>query len=100
MHHPARVVPSTEVRFRLLGDEAVLLDLASATYFGLNPVGARFWQLIAIDASFENAHRALLTEYDVEDGKLVSDLIALTERLHQSGLVFVEFNRPDDQSAY
>ena len=30
-----------------LGDETVILDLASGTYYGLDPVGARIWQLMA-----------------------------------------------------
>ena len=98
MHRPARVVPSSEARFRMLGDEAVLLDLTSATYFGLNPVGSKFWQLIAADPSFENAHRLLLAEYEVEDAKLRSDLIALTERLREAGLASVEFDVSEDQS--
>ena len=29
-----------------VGDETVILDLASGTYFGLDPVGARIWALM------------------------------------------------------
>ena len=35
-----------QVLFRQLDQEAVLLDLKSGTYFGLNEVGARAWELI------------------------------------------------------
>ena len=38
-------IPST-VMTRTIGDETVILDLAGGTYFGLDPVGARIWQLI------------------------------------------------------
>jgi hypothetical protein len=37
---------SAQVMARRVGNETVLLDLASGTYFGLDPVGARIWQLI------------------------------------------------------
>ena len=37
----------TDVVFRQLDDEAVLLNLKTGIYFGLNDVGARVWQLIA-----------------------------------------------------
>ena len=37
---------SDDVRFQELQGEAVLLDLKSATYFGLDQVGTRIWQLI------------------------------------------------------
>lgn len=40
-----RVPP--HVLARTVGDETVILDLASGSYFGLDPVGARVWQLLA-----------------------------------------------------
>ena len=36
---------------RVVGSEIVLLDLTSGTYFGLDAVGARIWQLIAAGQS-------------------------------------------------
>jgi hypothetical protein len=32
---------------RTVGDETVILDLANGTYYGLDPVGARMWQLMS-----------------------------------------------------
>ena len=39
------VVPP-QVLARVVGEETVLLHLDSGTYFGLDPVGTRAWQLI------------------------------------------------------
>ncbi|MBK9987508.1 MAG: hypothetical protein IPP21_11335 [Betaproteobacteria bacterium] len=35
-----KVTIPTQVMARTVGDETVILDLASGTYFGLDPVGA------------------------------------------------------------
>ena len=37
---------SPDVAFRDLDGEAVLLNLATGTYFGLNEMGTRMWHLI------------------------------------------------------
>ena len=42
-----RVEIPPQVMSRTVADEVVVLDLAAGTYFGLDPVGARIWQLMA-----------------------------------------------------
>ena len=41
-----QITVSPEVLFQEVGGEAVLLDLASESYFGLDDVGMRIWQLL------------------------------------------------------
>lgn len=82
--------------FRLLDDEAVILDLASATYFGLNPVGARFWGLVSENPSFPAAVTALLSEFDVDETTLLTDLEALVAELSRAGLVRVDVDHADE----
>jgi len=38
-----RVTVPPHVIARRVGEDTVILDLASGTYFGLDPVGARIW---------------------------------------------------------
>ena len=57
---------SPEVMFQEVGGEAVLLDLASEQYFGLDPVGTRIWSLIDGDAPLGRIHAALCSEFDAE----------------------------------
>jgi len=90
MSVPARVLLAERVVCRQIGDEAVLLDLASATYFGLDPVGAKFWTLLSKDADFAIAHAAMLQEYDVDGDVLRADLAKLCEQLAIAGLVSIE----------
>ena len=76
-----------EVIFRVLGDEAVILNLATSQYFGLNSVGTRLWQLIAEHGSVEKVLEASLAEYEVEEKQLRQDLADLIQQLTQKGLV-------------
>jgi hypothetical protein len=72
---------------QVTGDEAVLLDLASERYFGLNAVGTRAWQLLSTDPSVEAAFDVLLSEYDVTPEQLERDLLVLLKQLADDRLV-------------
>ncbi len=78
---------SEDVVAREVGEETMLLDLASGTYFGLNPVGGRFWQLLEEGRSANEARDILLEEFEVEAGVLDADLAALLEEMAGKGLV-------------
>ena len=73
-----------------IGEEGVILDLSSATYFGLDRVGVRLWQLLQVDPDLQAASDVLLSEYDVEPAILAGDLTALVEQLVAAGLATVE----------
>jgi hypothetical protein len=85
-----RVAISSEVMLQEIGGESVLLDLKSESYFGLDAVGTRIWQLVGQDGNLETVHAALLDEYDVDAARLEHDLKELIERLVAVGLVNVE----------
>ncbi len=82
-----RVIRSDEVLFQEVGGEGVLLDLASERYFGLDPVGARIWTLLAENERLQSIHEALCAEYDAEPTRVADDLLALTSQLAEAGLV-------------
>ena len=79
-----------DVVFRVLGDEAVILNLSSGIYFGLDTVGTRMWQLISEYGSTERVREALLAEYEVEEGQLGQDLNFLIQQLKDKGLLITE----------
>ena len=87
---PRRVCVATTVMHRSLGEEAVLLDMATTTYFGLNAVAARFWQLVSENPDFGMAVTNLTAEFDVENATLIADLTELCGRLSLAGLVTLE----------
>lgn len=84
-----RATRSDQVLFQDVGGEAVLLDLASETYFGLNDVGTRFWQLIEASPTLDEVHRSLCAEFDADGALIKKDLLALAGELARAGLIAV-----------
>jgi hypothetical protein len=72
--------------FRDLDGEAVILDLQSGTYFGLNAVGTRIWQLMERHGTLQAVFDDLCREYDATPAVLEHDLIALVARLQEARL--------------
>ncbi len=82
-----RVVVTSEVLSRNLDGEAVLLDLASGTYFGLADAGATLWALFEKGTTVGEASARLVAEYDVDAATAERDLDALLADLARRGLV-------------
>ena len=80
------LVRSEEVLFQEVGGEAVLLDLASEQYFGLDTVGTRIWELIDPGTPLRDIHGKLCEEYDAEPAMIAADLLALGQSLVDAGL--------------
>jgi hypothetical protein len=78
-----------DVVFRELAGEAVILNLDSSTYFGLDPTGTRIWQLCEIHGSLRGVWEAMQEEFDASSDVLRSDLLAFIDELSAKGLVQV-----------
>ena len=74
-------VPSEDAVFRDLDGEAVILHLDSGTYFGLNAVGTRIWQLLERDGRLIAVLDDLRAEYEAAPDVLERDLLDLVSRL-------------------
>lgn len=74
---------------RQVGDEIVLLDLDNGTYFGLDPVGARIWELISQGRTLAAVCEVILDEYDVTREIIEQDLLKLVADLAAQRLVKV-----------
>lgn len=75
-----------EVVFREVGGETVLLNLKTGTYFGLDPVGTRVWQLLAQHGSLAQVLEVMLGEYDIDPERLERDMLGLCRQLCANGL--------------
>jgi hypothetical protein len=64
-----------------LGDEAVVLDLASGVYFGLNEVAAFVFELLREPHSDAELLDAVVEEYDVARDQAESDLRELLDAM-------------------
>ena len=72
---------------RELEGEAVILNLESGVYFGLNGVGTRIWALIQEHGSLRKVLAAMQQEYEVAPQDLERDLRELIDQLQSRGLV-------------
>ena len=79
-----------DVVFRELQGEAVILNLGSSTYFGLDAVGTRIWQLCEAHGSLRTVWEAMQQEFDAPGDALQSDLLTFIDDLSSKGLVTVQ----------
>lgn len=82
-----RVTIAPDVLFRSVGDEAVLLNLKTELYLGLDPVGTRIWTVLQESASVQEAFDKLLGEYEVDAPKLRADMEEFLAQLKDQQLI-------------
>jgi hypothetical protein len=85
-----KVVISPEVLSQEVTGETVLLDLNSESYFGLDEVGTRIWQLLQEGKDLQEVVNTMLEEYEVSAEQLHADLDELLNKLDEAGLVSIE----------
>ena len=78
---------SDEVLSQEVNGETVLLDLEGESYFGLNEVGTRIWQLLQSKPTVAETLNTLSDEYDVSRDQLESDVGELLAKLADAGLI-------------
>jgi hypothetical protein len=76
-----------DVVFRELEGEAVILNLETGTYYGLDAVGTRMWKLVQEQGRVDAVLEALLQEYEVEPARCEQDLLGLLHKLNAKGLI-------------
>lgn len=82
-----RIVAAKDHATSELAGEAVILNLKTGVYFGLNTVGARIWELIQEPTTVHEIMAVLLAEYEVEAPRLEDDLRSLLNQLSENQLV-------------
>ena len=93
----ARATVAPDVLFRVVGNEAVLLNLKTELYLGLDPVGTEMWVVLTNTSSIQAAYDSLLQEFDVAPERLRQDLNDFIEKLLDQGLI--ELSSPDLEMA-
>jgi hypothetical protein len=76
-----------QVMSRPVGDETVLLDLASGIYFGVDGVAKRIWELIAEGQNLGQAVETIVSEFEVEAAQAEADVLAFASELVERGLL-------------
>jgi Coenzyme PQQ synthesis protein D (PqqD) len=78
---------ASNVLFRCVEDEAVLLHVPSGTYYGLSTTGIMLWEAIQNKQSLLSVADKILEEYDVDRTQVLDDLEALLQDLLDKKLV-------------
>lgn len=84
------VVPSSDVVESPVGDELVLLHLGNGTYYGLDLVGTRVWNLLRSGLSADEIYDEVSRTFDVARDVVKADIDKLFEQLLENGIISQE----------
>ena len=82
-----KVRPPEHVICQMLGNDSILLDLETNSYFGLDKVGTSMWRAIISADSLHSAYEQLLNQYEVAPSVLQSDMESIVLELINHGLL-------------
>jgi hypothetical protein len=82
-----RVVASTGQVSTQLGNETVILGGDKGLYFGLNPVGARVWELLDKPTDVRTIISVIVAEYEAPEATIRADVLKLINEFVEHGLV-------------
>jgi PqqD family protein of HPr-rel-A system len=82
-----KIHAAPDVLSRTLDGEAVLLDLRSGTYFGLNEVGTHIWERLREGATVAELRARVLETFEVDAATAERDLEELLAELTRRQLV-------------
>ncbi|TMC55069.1 MAG: PqqD family protein [Chloroflexi bacterium] len=77
-----------------LAGEAVILSLRTGMYYGLDPVGARIWALLASPTSIADIRDTIVGEYDVDVDRCERDVLTFVRQLLAQDLIEVGDGTP------
>ncbi len=70
-----------------IAEEAVILELNSGVYYGLNEVGVDIWKWLQQPQTEERILNLLLAEYEVTSEQAREDLQSVLAQLLEAGLI-------------
>ena len=76
-----------DVRFRVVGEEAVVVRQHAAEVLAINDVGARILALIDAKSTVGQLIETMSSEYDVERKELTLDIENFVAAMHDAGIV-------------
>jgi hypothetical protein len=88
---PSSIVVCTDENLYCdLQGEAVVLNIQSGIYFGLNTLGARIWELIQKPAKVSFVRDELVKEFDIHPANCEADLLVFLKQLQANALIMVQ----------
>ncbi len=85
--HESKFRLREDVRYRVVGNEAVVVRQEAAEVVALNAVGARVLELMSDERSIDEVVNALISEYDVDRPTLESDVETFVGEIVEAGIL-------------
>lgn len=82
-----RIVPASKAADSRVGEELVILNLEDGTYYGLDAVGTRIWELLKQDHAPRAICARLSQEFEVSLDVIEADTRAFLSDLMENALV-------------
>ncbi len=78
----------SEVLSSKIDDEAILMSIEADSYFGLDPVGSRIWEILSAEAkTMDELVALLMEEYEVEEKQCREDVSHFVEDMENRKLI-------------
>lgn len=81
------VVRSSDVLASSMGEELVMVDLDSGSYFGLDSIGAEIWARLEKPVLVSALCEELEREFEVDPATCTGDVLSLLNRMAEEGLL-------------
>jgi hypothetical protein len=83
---------NNELVFQDIDGEVVMMDNVNGSYFGLDAIASRIWELIISPMSVTELVEVLTTEFDVDAQQCEADVLDFLNNMVEKGLV-IEANK-------
>ena len=81
---PAGLNPG--ILWRVVGDEALLLDTTSGNYFSLDPIATEIWVMLNNGDEADQIASAVSERYSIDAGRAQDDIADLIKDLQDAGI--------------
>ena len=75
-----------DILWRVVGDEALLLDTVSGNYFSLNPVATEIWLRLSEGKDIESIATMVSEKYSIDASRARDDVAELVRDLRAAGI--------------
>ena len=75
-----------------MAGEAIVLNMKSGVYFGMEQVASLIWNLVEKPRSVGEIRDAIMKEYDVDSNTCEKDLKSFLDHLQAAGLIEIDNN--------
>jgi len=75
-----------DILWRVVGDEALLLDTISGNYFSLDPIATEIWVRLTNGDETESIATRVSEKYSIDRGRAQDDIADLVKDLRDAGI--------------